>query len=171
MTTYNVQIKTESGYETHSKVSSKRKADTVVRDLCSAGIQEGRVVTDKGHESQSWQIVTPIGSMIEAVTFRGPMFSGGGPVQAAEVASEWVACDFLRGDAEEWMDAGFWDPVTAKLIRDDGVTVRMAISANKRLQEKYPELFGDMSPIYAVCNSDYDVAEFVKECLETSDAE
>lgn len=59
MTTYNVQIKTESGYETHSKVSSKRKADTVVRDLCSAGIQEGRVLTDNGHESQSWQIVTP----------------------------------------------------------------------------------------------------------------
>lgn len=57
MTTYKIQIKTDAGYEDHSEVSSKGKADRIVRDLVAAGVQEGRVVTAKGHESQSWKIV------------------------------------------------------------------------------------------------------------------
>lgn len=55
MTTYLVQIKTKSGYETNTKTTSKREAVRRSQDLASCGF-DGRIVTEKGYESQRWTV-------------------------------------------------------------------------------------------------------------------
>jgi len=55
MSTYHVQIKTETGYETHSTKTRLEAAVRVSHDLAAAGY-DGRIVTAKGHVPQEWTI-------------------------------------------------------------------------------------------------------------------
>lgn len=55
MSTYKIQIKTASGYETNCTKSTLVSASRVSRDLAAAGY-DGRIVTSKGRVSQEWTI-------------------------------------------------------------------------------------------------------------------
>lgn len=55
-TTYKVQIKCDDGtYETNKTTTDKRAAERRSQDLAAAGY-DGRIVTAKGNEVNSWEI-------------------------------------------------------------------------------------------------------------------
>lgn len=56
MTTYKVQIRCEDGtYETNKMTTDKSAAERRSQDLAAAGY-DGRIVTAKGREVNSWEI-------------------------------------------------------------------------------------------------------------------
>ena len=106
---------------------------------------------------------TDLSAMTTVVLSHGAVFSGGSDSQAAEIAEEWLDHDFDESSADRWMDTGFWDPSTAAQIRDAGITASKASELAESLAESEPEgTFTDGCPIYAMCNCDYNVAEFIE---------
>jgi hypothetical protein len=55
-TTYKVQIKCEGTFETNYTTTNKKQAVQRSKDLAAAGY-DGRIVTAKGHVSQTWELV------------------------------------------------------------------------------------------------------------------
>lgn len=56
MTTYIVQIAVGKNFETNTKTSNRSEAMRRGQDLAAAGY-DGRIVTAKGHVSQTWKLI------------------------------------------------------------------------------------------------------------------
>lgn len=76
---------------------------------------------------------------------RGPMFYGS-EAQLPKLAKEWSE-EFSPSEAAEWMDAGFWCPLTASLVRDLGIAAKDVAT----LETSYDD------PVYAMCNNDLSI--------------
>lgn len=102
--------------------------------------------------------MTELQAMKSAVSSFGEMFSGGDEESLNRVAQEWIDEGFSNDGASEWMSAGFWDAAVASEIYDAGISLRLVKKTAASLAEC------DMDPVYAMCNGDYSVKQFIAAC-------
>lgn len=83
--------------------------------------------------------------------------------RAGEMAEEWDA-NGLTDEAPDWMQAKFWDPASARRVKNLGLTPERARElADEMLSgvEDPDTLYTDGDPIYAICNNDLDAEALV----------
>lgn len=99
-----------------------------------------------------------LGEMIRVVCRHGDAYTGG---VARDAAQGWIDAGFSASDADEWMDAGWWDCDRAASARDIGLTPDQTIERSQALIdacgdniEDAAHHYTDGDPIYSICNGD-----------------
>jgi len=100
----------------------------------------------------------------EILIAAGDMFSGNEP---DETAAEWADEGFTPEQVQSWVDVGCWDALTAAALRDAKVTPERAAERAADLIDaaggkiEAADVYTDGSPMYATCNGDLSLDEFV----------
>jgi hypothetical protein len=94
----------------------------------------------------------------------------GGDVEAT--AHEWRDHSFTADEVDEWCEIGCWNPATAAVWRESGLTPEIVATAAEVLLLSLPEgsdprdSYTDGCPIYSCCNHDTDPEVMVGCCRD-----
>lgn len=140
----------------YSNIGSPHDIDSLIDEMESDVIDMLAIFEALGIEDDD------LPAMIRVVHAAGERFHGN---SAVDIARDWIDNDFDAESAEQWMDAGFWNPSTAAACRDSGMEPSDAEDAAAWLIERDgAEAYTDGSPIYAACNNDLDVQKLIDAC-------
>jgi hypothetical protein len=110
--------------------------------------------------------MTTLQQMTEVVISHGPAFSGGDEESTSRVANEWIDEGFSPKSANLWMNAGFSEPSVAAKCRDAGMTPSICEQMASTMKETGFSI-GHDGPIYALCNGDFHIDNFITMHNET----
>jgi hypothetical protein len=110
--------------------------------------------------------MTTTNEIAEVLAAYGEVFSGGQP---DEVAAEWVAAGITDPDeVNGWCLANVWEPKVAAKLRAAGISPQRLSSIAERMTrgmtpDEMRDRWTEGCPVYAACNGDIDVADFIAE--------
>lgn len=87
-------------------------------------------------------------------------------------SQHWIDHDFDASEVADWCDIGCWNPATAAVWRDDGLTPAIVTTAAEALLASLPEecdpadVYTDGCPIYSCCNDDTDPEVVLQICRD-----